>query len=560
VIYYFHHYYWVASTTQAESPNGPFDCYVIDQTHPVICVGGHASADPPVGSSGSGEGSHGSYPIYGTWQAISPSGYLGFVPQIDETVDGSGLFISYTDIVDQDRADNDGVVIIKEPSSYDFSVDSEMSWLDADILWGYPWVVSMGSDVPGMSTGVGNQAASGPAFNDGWDVVDWDIAPADGIGGYDSYPRNPGGHAHVSDMPLKSSVWVSPTFSSSDPLFNILYFHDITSAIAAVNQQGIVYVKQGTYPGFTVTKPVRIIGCETRDRTSITSDIAISADDVTIQGLTIINGGITISMYTRDTYILDNTIINGDPAIYISLNANNNTIENNIISNAAYTGIYISGDEDPARSSDNTITENDISYCPHYGIHIDGSNTNTITQNYLHQNNLAGIHLSCYWHTGRPWHYHVSSYNTITHNIVSDNGCGIDCSISSYAGNQYNEVHWNDFFSNTQQAYDGNTNNNWNKNYWSDYSSTGSYSIPGSQASDTMPYVSPVNLVCGDADGSGSISITDAVFLIAYIFGGGSTPTPICRGDCNGDESIDISDACYLISYIFSGGPAPQCP
>ena len=63
--------------------------------------------------------------------------------------------------------------------------------------------------------------------------------------------------------------------------------------------------------------------------------------------------------------------------------------------------------------------------------------------------------------------------------------------------------------------------------------------------------------VCGDADGSRTIDISDAVYLIAYIFAGGSSPSPLIAGDANCDTAVDISDAVYLITYIFAGGPAP---
>jgi agmatine deiminase len=63
--------------------------------------------------------------------------------------------------------------------------------------------------------------------------------------------------------------------------------------------------------------------------------------------------------------------------------------------------------------------------------------------------------------------------------------------------------------------------------------------------------------VCGDADGSGSVDISDAVSLIAYIFSGGPAPNPLTAGDGDCSGSVDISDAVYLIAYIFSGGPAP---
>ncbi len=63
--------------------------------------------------------------------------------------------------------------------------------------------------------------------------------------------------------------------------------------------------------------------------------------------------------------------------------------------------------------------------------------------------------------------------------------------------------------------------------------------------------------ICGDANGSGAISISDAVFLINYIFSGGPAPSPVLAGDANCSGLVSISDAVYLINYIFAGGPAP---
>ena len=68
--------------------------------------------------------------------------------------------------------------------------------------------------------------------------------------------------------------------------------------------------------------------------------------------------------------------------------------------------------------------------------------------------------------------------------------------------------------------------------------------------------------LCGDADGSGTITISDAVYLINYIFAGGPAPNPLLSGDADCSGSITISDAVYMINYIFAGGPAPcaSCP
>ncbi len=62
---------------------------------------------------------------------------------------------------------------------------------------------------------------------------------------------------------------------------------------------------------------------------------------------------------------------------------------------------------------------------------------------------------------------------------------------------------------------------------------------------------------CGDADASGVVTISDVVFLINYIFGGGPAPSPLLAGDADCNAIVTISDAVYLINYIFGGGPQP---
>jgi hypothetical protein len=72
VDYYFHETWFVANTTQTENPNS-FDCYMIDETHPVIFVGGTWGADFDyygIEASGSGPGSHGSYCMPGHWTGV----------------------------------------------------------------------------------------------------------------------------------------------------------------------------------------------------------------------------------------------------------------------------------------------------------------------------------------------------------------------------------------------------------------------------------------------------------------------------------------------------------
>ena len=54
------------------------------------------------------------------------------------------------------------------------------------------------------------------------------------------------------------------------------------------------------------------------------------------------------------------------------------------------------------------------------------------------------------------------------------------------------------------------------------------------------------------------VNISDAVYLINYIFGGGPAPVPLpFVGDVDCSHRTNISDVVYMISWIFGGGPAP---
>jgi hypothetical protein len=63
--------------------------------------------------------------------------------------------------------------------------------------------------------------------------------------------------------------------------------------------------------------------------------------------------------------------------------------------------------------------------------------------------------------------------------------------------------------------------------------------------------------LCGDADANQVVNVSDAVYLISYIFGGGPEPMPYLSGDVDCNEIVNVSDAVYLIAYIFAGGPEP---
>jgi hypothetical protein len=65
------------------------------------------------------------------------------------------------------------------------------------------------------------------------------------------------------------------------------------------------------------------------------------------------------------------------------------------------------------------------------------------------------------------------------------------------------------------------------------------------------------DILCGDLDASGIINISDAVYLVNYIFGGGPAPLDERGGDVDCNNLTNVSDAVYMINYIFAGGAAP---
>jgi polyhydroxybutyrate depolymerase len=62
---------------------------------------------------------------------------------------------------------------------------------------------------------------------------------------------------------------------------------------------------------------------------------------------------------------------------------------------------------------------------------------------------------------------------------------------------------------------------------------------------------------CGDANGDNHTNVSDAVYIVNYVFSGGPPPNPLSLGEVNCDGDVNVSDAVYLIAYIFSEGNPP---
>ncbi|MGB5105172.1 MAG: peptidoglycan DD-metalloendopeptidase family protein [Candidatus Zixiibacteriota bacterium] len=68
----------------------------------------------------------------------------------------------------------------------------------------------------------------------------------------------------------------------------------------------------------------------------------------------------------------------------------------------------------------------------------------------------------------------------------------------------------------------------------------------------------PVAYIKGDVDFNGIITISDAVYLINFIFTGGPAPNPWATAVyIDSNPVVTISDVVFLINFIFAGGPPP---
>jgi parallel beta-helix repeat protein len=178
--------------------------------------------------------------------------------------------------------------------------------------------------------------------------------------------------------------------------------------------------------------------------------------------------------YSTGNKIANNTFTgNEGDGVVLSYSLGNLVGWNNLCHN--YYGIFL------AWSDGNTLAGNDCSYGL-MGIRLHNSSHNAILRNNCSWNSAYGIvfyYYDCNYNvlefnmisnntSGGIWMY-SSDGNTISHNEISWNGCGI----ALYNSND-NQIFRNNFVGNVEQAYDAGSNI-WNLadggNYWSDWNS-----------------------------------------------------------------------------------------
>ena len=312
-------------------------------------------------------------------------------------------------------------------------------------------------------------------------------------------------------------------------------FRTIGDAIYAASCGDTIIVKRGTYGSVGIKKPITLIGKgqPVVDAEGSRHGFCLEADDITIEGFTVINSEWVagIDVRSSNNHITDNNINNNYHGIFLWHSDNiisgnnvcnnkvagiyldrssNNFISGNTVSNNRNNGIHLDSSSNHNFISDNAVINND------YGIYLhDSSNNNTITGNDARNNNYSiglaysnnniirgntacdngqGINIasSCNnFITGNNvfnnplgiWLNRYCNSNIITGNNVSNNNCGITFRISS----SNNKISFNNFISNTDNVCSDDSTNTWNSiekitytyngsgyknylgNYWGDY-------------------------------------------------------------------------------------------
>jgi hypothetical protein len=80
--------------------------------------------------------------------------------------------------------------------------------------------------------------------------------------------------------------------------------------------------------------------------------------------------------------------------------------------------------------------------------------------------------------------------------------------------------------------------------------------VPQTNCDLSDGYFSIIQCHPGDVTGDGVADIGDVIYLINYLYKGGSPPDPLANGDVNADCLVDVGDVVYFINYLFKNGDA----
>jgi Dockerin type I domain len=140
-----------------------------------------------------------------------------------------------------------------------------------------------------------------------------------------------------------------------------------------------------------------------------------------------------------------------------------------------------------------------------------------------------------------------------THEITYDFQVATDINMTSLASWRYNVTEFPDttWYTITSTLDGGQTY------YWRARAYNGTSYSAWSNVQSFITETFTGATKCGDANSDNIINISDALYIINYIFTGGAAPSPLSNGDTNCDQKVNISDALIIINFIFISGSPP---
>jgi parallel beta-helix repeat protein len=312
--------------------------------------------------------------------------------------------------------------------------------------------------------------------------------------------------------------------------------------------------------------------------------------------------GIGMTLWSvQDSYISENNVSLNTFGIWLLNSSNNELVGNSLLLNAGWgLGLYA--------SHENVVSFNNMSLTTGLdGVRMSFASQNNITQNYISNNNHAGIFLwldndnnsitgnKFYSNGGHGIELKFSDNNTIADNealyngvngilIIESTGCTVrdNLVLSNPRGMMFYDAFGNAIYHNSvvgnweQPAWDGTDGNFWDNgypdggNYWSGYEDVDQYSGPyqnetGSDGIWDHPYgvsvnnqdnyplketLIPLPTIPGDINGDGFVEMMD-YWVISQAYGSQpGDPNWNPDADINGDGMVELTDF-WIISQHF---------
>src|SRR5687767_8347652 len=61
----------------------------------------------------------------------------------------------------------------------------------------------------------------------------------------------------------------------------------------------------------------------------------------------------------------------------------------------------------------------------------------------------------------------------------------------------------------------------------------------------------------GNPSGSGTLSLSDPILILSYLFTGGEVPPCLDAADADDDGRVEVNDSIFILNHLFLGGPPP---